>query len=113
MQVTTRQKGDVFVLDLDGNLIAGGSAIALRDSVGGLLAQGGSNIVLNMAGIRMMDSSGLGELSKAKRSALASGGDIKLLNVSAEVSRVLDMANRLGEFAIFHDETVAVASFAK
>ena len=70
-------------------------------------------IVLNMAGIRMMDSSALGELTKAKRSALASGGDIRLLNVSAGVRQVLDMAGLVGQFDIFDDEIDAITSFGK
>jgi anti-sigma B factor antagonist len=113
MLFTTHSRDGVTVAELSGRLTVGDGAPVLRDQVKGLLARGVQSIVLDFAGLQMMDSSGLGELSAAKRSAQSAGGNVKLLNVSSELRRVLQVAGILGAFEIFDDEASAVASFRR
>ena len=111
VQFRTRQRDGVTIADLSGRLTAGAGAVLLRNQVRSLLDGGVRSIILNLAGIQLMDSSGLGELVSAKRAAQAVGGGIRLLNVGAGVRRVMEMARLLGEFEIHNSETKAVASF--
>ena len=111
MRITTRRSEDVVIADLTGSLIAGTDATAFRSRISGLIDAGTSTIVLDLSGLDMMDSSGLGELVRVKREAKAVGGEIVLLNLGGEVRRVLDLARATSGFAIYDDEIDAVSSF--
>ena len=107
---TTRVKDDVSIVDLDGKLIAG-DAIVLYNAVQGLTGRGVSKILINMDGVDLMDSSGLGELVRTGKLAASSGATIKLLNIGRDVRRTLEIAGFLRLFETFDSESVAVASF--
>lgn len=111
MQFTTRQREGVTIADLSGRLTAGGGDLVFRNHVRGLIDGGVRSILLNMEGIDMMDSSGVGELTSAQKTSQSAGGTIKLLNVGSGVRRVLEMANILSLFEVFDNEPTAVASF--
>jgi stage II sporulation protein AA (anti-sigma F factor antagonist) len=111
MEFTTRQEKDVTIADLSGRLTAGAGDVVLRAQCQALLDRGVRSLVLNLAGIHMMDSSGLGELTAAKKAMRVAGGRLTLLNVGPEVRRVLEAANLLGAFEVYADEAAAVASF--
>ena len=107
---TTRVKDDVSIVDLDGKLIAT-DAVALYDAVQGLTARGISKILINMDGLDLMDSSGLGELGRAAKLAASRGAALKLSNPGREVRRTLEAAGYLRLFETYDNETTAVASF--
>ena len=111
MEFTTRQKKDVTIADLSGRLTVGAGDVVLRTQCQALLDRGVRSLVLNLAGIQMMDSSGLGELVAAKKAIQAAGGRLTLLHVGAEIRRVLEAAKLLGAFEVYPDEASAVASF--
>ncbi len=85
----------------------------LRNRFRGLPDRRIRSIILNLAGLQLMDSLGLGELVAAKRAAQAVGGRVTLLNVGMEVGRTLEMARLLGEFEVYDDERSTVASFQR
>ena len=105
-----RVKDDVSIVDLDGKLIAG-DAVALYNTVQGLTSKGVTAILINLDGVDLMDSSGLGELTRSGKLAASMGAALKLANPSREVRRTLDAAGLLGVFEAFDSEPVAVASF--
>ncbi len=107
---TTRVKDNVSIIDLDGKLIAG-DAFVIYDAVQGLTSKGVSAILINLDGVDMMDSSGLGELVRTGKLAASKGATLKLTNLGREVRRTLELAGSLGLFEIFDSESVAVASF--
>ncbi len=112
MAVTIRTKGGVTIVDLDGRLTAGGE-IALYKTVQGLLDRGVTQILLDMAGIDLMDSSGLGELVRAEKAARSKGTALKLMQVAAGVGRTLSLAQLSGTFETFSSEADALASFRR
>jgi anti-sigma B factor antagonist len=62
LSINQRQAGDVAILDLNGEVRIGDSATALRGAIRELVAAGNKKILLNLAGVRYIDSSGIGEL---------------------------------------------------
>jgi anti-anti-sigma factor len=107
---TTRVKDNVSIVDLDGKLIAG-DAVVLYNTVQALTSSGVSSILLNLDGLDLMDSSGLGELTRSGKLAASKGATLKLANPSREVRRTLEAAGLLGVFESFDSESLAVASF--
>ncbi|MEM1207153.1 MAG: STAS domain-containing protein [Acidobacteriota bacterium] len=111
MRIKTRTEEDVILLDLEGRLNIGEGDVMLREEVNDALAAGHKKLLLNLQGVRAMDSSGLGELIRAKTSAEAAGATIKLLHVEDKVQEVLDMTRLIGVFDTYNDEIDAFASF--
>ena len=62
LDVKERQAGDVTILDLTGEVRIGEGSVALRDSIRNLADQGKKKVLLNLAGVKYIDSSGIGEL---------------------------------------------------
>jgi anti-sigma B factor antagonist len=111
MRINTRQKKDVAVVELIGDMQIGAGDVDFRRTIQQLLAQGSRNILIDMAGLRSMDSSGLGELVRSRATAATAGATIKLLHVEDEVHRILKMTQLIGVFETFDDEIDAIQSF--
>lgn len=79
MKVESRSVKGVLVLDCSGRLTQDGGAAMLRDSVRSALSQGQKQILLNLANVNYVDSSGLGELVSAYTTVRNQGGNLKLL----------------------------------
>ena len=69
MEITERCVNDVIVLDLQGNLIGGPEAVSLNDAINRFLDQNSLKLVINLASVERVNSSGLGILIKALESA--------------------------------------------
>jgi anti-sigma B factor antagonist len=112
MEVTRRQTGDVVILDLDGKLTIGKGDVVLRGAFVDELDVGQKNIIVNLEKVKVIDSSGLGELIRCKVTASEKGADVKLLHVNLKARKLITMAQLVGVFDMFDDETVAVSSFS-
>ena len=120
MGCTTRQSDDVTILDLTGRLSLGeavafgpGSGLILSETVKELAKKGKKNILLNLAGITYVDSSGVGQLVGAMTSARNQAVSLKLLRPNTQVLNLLKMSKLDTVFDIFEDEAAAVASFTR
>jgi anti-sigma B factor antagonist len=110
-KVTTRQLGDATVLDIVGRIALMDGSAQLRDAIGVLMEQGKKRIVLNLAGVDFVDSSGLGELVRTHASVRSHGGQLKLLNPSKHVHDLLRMTKLDRVLEIEPDEASALNSF--
>jgi anti-sigma B factor antagonist len=120
MQYTTRQSDDVTILDLTGRLSLGeavafgpGSGLVLSETVRELAKKGQKNVLLNLAGVTYVDSSGVGQLVGALTSAGRQGVSLKLLRPNRQVLNLLKMSKLDTVFDISEDEATAVASFTR
>jgi anti-sigma B factor antagonist len=113
MKFTTRQVDGVTILDLSGRITLGEGSVTLRDAVKDVLAKGSKNILLNLANVDYIDSSGLGELVSAYTTVKNQGGELKLLSLTAKVHDLLQITKLYTVFDIKDDETSAVGSFAR
>jgi len=111
MKVTQRQRDGVTILDLKGKITIGAGDLALRNAVLEALDGGATKILLNLADVSTIDSSGIGELVSAFTTVTNRGGKLKLLNLPSKVSDVLQITQLITVFDVFDDEGTAVASF--
>jgi len=112
MEITKRTKGDVAILDLSGKLTIGRGDVKLREDLVAELDSGSRKLIINLDGVKTIDSSGLGELIRCKVTAAANEADVKLLNVNLKARKLLTMARLVGVFEMFDNEEMAVQSFA-
>ena len=111
MKIEKKKEEGVVILRLIGRLVIGDGDVQLRQEVRDALEDGEKKILLDLKGVKSMDSSGLGELISCKASANRENAVIKLVHVEDKVQEVLDMTRLIGVFDNFNDEIDAVASF--
>ena len=110
LQITRREREGVIILDLKGRLVAGEEAAALREQVKAV-ATGPVNIILDLAAVDYIDSTGLGGLVICFTTARKAGGSIKLLNLTRRNIELLVLTKLETVFEVFVDEQDAVNSF--
>jgi anti-sigma B factor antagonist len=110
LHMTRREREGVIILDCKGRLVAGEEATILRDSVKEL-ATGPVNVILNLAGIDYIDSTGLGGMVICYTTVRKAGGMIKLLNLTRRNIELLVLTKLETVFEVFNDEQDAVNSF--
>jgi anti-sigma B factor antagonist len=103
--------GDVIVLHLQGPITLGEGTRKLRALIQEKLQAGKKNIVLNLAEVYYIDSSGLGELVAAYTTTNRNGGKLKLMKLSPRVKDLAQLTKVYQIFEIFNDEDSAVRSF--
>jgi anti-sigma B factor antagonist len=111
MKATSRQVNGVTIVDLNGRITLGEGSAMLRDIVRDLVSKGQKSIVLNLAAVSYIDSSGIGELVSAYTTVRNNGGELKLLNLTKKVHDLLQITKLYTVFDIKDDETAAVAAF--
>jgi anti-sigma B factor antagonist len=111
-KAVSREVGDVAVIDMDGRITLGEGSELLRELIGKNLGSGHKKIVMNLAGINYIDSTGLGELVAGYRQVKSQGGELKLLNLNKKVSDLLQITRLYAVFDIHNNEAQAVASFS-
>jgi anti-sigma B factor antagonist len=111
LKVETREVAHVIILDVKGRIVLGDEIGVLRDAVRGLVADGKKKIILNLADVDYIDSSGVGELVGCFTTVRNAGGELKLLKLSQKVQDVLYVTKLYTVFDIREDEFTAVKSF--
>jgi len=112
MKISERCVRGVAVVDLAGKLTLTDGPGMVKDVVTRLVSRGQQQIVLNLAGISYIDSSGLGELVACYLTAVRRGGIIKLANAGPRVLDVLVLTRLLTIFEVHTSEESAIMSFA-
>jgi anti-sigma B factor antagonist len=111
-KVSTRQVGEVTVIDLEGRITLVDGSNLLRDELRHLISTNRRKILLNFAEVSYMDSSGLGQVVAGFTTVKNQGGQLKLLNVGKRIKDLLNMARIASIFEMFDDESAAIMTFA-
>ena len=111
MTITTREVGHVTIVDINGRITLGEETGKLRDTVRQLIAADKKKIVLNLAKVDYIDSSGVGELVSGYTAVKNAGGELKLLSLTKKVQDVVNVTKLYTVFDIKDDEFSAVKSF--
>jgi anti-sigma B factor antagonist len=111
LKIDTREVAHVTILDVTGRIVLGDEIGDLRDAVRALVADGKKKIILNLAGVDYIDSSGVGELVSSYTTVRNAGGELKLLNLTQKVQDVLYVTKLYTVFDVREDEFTAVKSF--
>ncbi len=111
MKTKIRKADNVTILDLKGKITIGTGDVMLRDHINKVLEQGERNILLNMADVNYIDSSGMGELISGYTSVTKRGGKLKLLNLPAKIRDLLQITQLITVFEVYDNEYEAVSSF--
>lgn len=111
LEIQQRDREGVLILDLNGRLTVGDECSKFRDRMNQVIAAGGRNIILNMAQVDYVDSTGLGALVMYYTTLQRDGGKVKLLNLTRRSIELLVMTKLTTIFEVFNDEQNAINSF--
>jgi anti-sigma B factor antagonist len=112
VKLTTRQVGDVTVIDAVGRITLGDGASTFRDTIRDLANNGNKKLLLNLGEVSYIDSSGIGEMVSGFTTISNQGGSLKLLNLTKRVKDLLQITKLYTVFEVFEDEAAAVRSYA-
>jgi len=110
MEIQQETINHVDVLILKGRLDAS-SAKDFREKVGLLSKENRVNLVIDMAGVDFIDSSGLGSLVSSLRTVNKQGGDIKISALQDQVRSVFELTRLHRIFGIYDSNRDAAMSF--
>jgi anti-sigma B factor antagonist len=111
MHIEQRSVGDVTIIDLRGKLAAPEGDELLRDKVRSLVQQDVKKIIINLADVPYVDSSGLGGMVGTLTTVTKQGGKLKLLNVTKRINDLLVITKLIQVFEVYDNEKEALGSF--
>ena len=111
LDIQQREHEGIAILDLKGRITMGEEAGALRAKVALLTSAGSINIIVNLAHVDYIDSTGLGAMVMCSTTVRKAGGNLKLENLNRRNIELLVMTKLATVFDLFTDEQDAVNSF--
>ena len=111
MKIKTSEKYDAVVVELKGNVMGGPDAQEFQDLLHNLLDEGKKNVVVNLAAVKFMNSSGLGMLISGFTTMKNGGGSLKLANATEKINSLLVITQLITIFENFDSIDEAVLSF--
>ena len=111
MEIRLREREGIRIADLEGALVLGGATSTFRDTLNELLRSSSTRVILNLAGVDYIDSTGLGLLVVCATDFRKAGGDIKLVNLAPRHMELLVVTKLETVFETFDNEQDAVNSF--
>lgn len=112
MKIKERILGDVAILELSGKLMGGPpESEEFKDKIYSLIDRGIKNVVVDMAEVKRMNSSGLGILISALTSLKNKGGNLKLAAVDELMEGILVMTKLNTIFEMYETAEGAAKSF--
>jgi anti-sigma B factor antagonist len=111
MEISKKKTNDLCILELNGSLTLGDRSQVFRQTVEQALRDGDRKFIFNFGGIRMMDSSGLGELLAIKRIVANQNGMMKFCKLNDQLSSLIRISHLREVFEIYRSEQQAIDSY--
>ncbi|MCH7494868.1 MAG: STAS domain-containing protein [Candidatus Marinimicrobia bacterium] len=113
MHIKEKIEGDVAILSLSGKMMGGPETQELQTHVKGLLNDKLTKVVVDLAKVKWMNSSGLGALMGSLTSMRNADGDLRIANVTEKVKSLLMITQLMTIFKTYESVDRAVASYIK
>ncbi|MFB3922702.1 MAG: STAS domain-containing protein [Terriglobia bacterium] len=111
LTINTQEKQGAVVMTLNGRFVSGEECEAFRTKIKGFLANNQTRIVLDLAEVVRVDSTGIGASVEAVILTARAGGQLKLTRVPRLIRNILSTHRLLQAFEIYDTEDAALASF--
>ena len=113
LRMTEQELESITAVAMTGEIVLGEESNAFREKIAGLLTAGKKRIVLNVANVTYIDSTGVGALVASFHSACSHGATLKLANLGSRFHEILQMTRLLTVFDTYDSEAAAIESFTK
>ena len=105
--------GDVTIIEAAGRITLGENVEILRDQIHQLAAKGRTKVLMNLAEVTYIDSSGIGEMVSSFTTLSNLGGSLKLLKLTKRIRDLLQITKLYTVFDVHEEEAHALRSFAE
>lgn len=112
LQIEERDVDDVTVMALTGQITLDDGDLLFRRHVHALLDRGRRKILVDLAGVTVIDSSGVGMMAAKLKTVREKGGDLKLVRLTSRNSHLLGLLKLKTVFDVHDDEAAALKSFS-
>jgi len=112
MRVQQRIVGDIFIVEIIGQILGGGGDVRLKEMISSVKEQGYTRVVVDLGNVTYIDIAGLGGLVRAYATTAKAGGTLKLMRPTTRLRHLLTITKLVAVFDIYDDEHAALASFA-
>jgi anti-sigma B factor antagonist len=113
LRVEERLAGDVTILVLAGEMLLDDGDLVFRRLIHEQVEKGRIKILVDLAGVTYIDSSGVGMMAAKLKTVRDSGGDIRLMHLTTRGQRLLSLLKLRSAFETFEDEALALRSFER
>src|SRR6187200_1422689 len=111
LRIDEQRINDVTLLVLTGEILLDDGDLAFRRCIHDLIDRGRLKILVDLAAVTYIDSSGVGMMAAMLKTVRKHGGDIRLMRLNTRGQRLLSVAKLHSTFELFTDETMALVSF--
>ena len=111
LRILTRKSGNVTILDVLGRIVIGVNSDAFRAELRKLAGSTPCDVLINLAEVTQVDSSGISALVQSLVTLKRGGGSLKILNPTKYVSEVLEITGLTQSLPAYTNEADALASF--
>lgn len=109
--ITTEKSGSIEIVTLATDTINALVSDGIRKEVTEMFENGTSKMVIDLNGIKYIDSSGFGCLLAITRSAKNNYAQVKFCNIHPDVNKILKILHLHTVFSIFPTREECIASF--
>lgn len=111
MKIKTDEKYEAVVIQLKGNVMGGDDTKDFNDILHKYIDEGKLNIVVDLAEVKFMNSSGLGMMIGGLTTMKKANGNLKLARVTDKIESLLIITKLITIFEFFESVDEAVKSF--
>jgi anti-sigma B factor antagonist len=111
LDIQERDVDDVTIMTLTGQITLDDGDLLFRRHVHALLDRGRTKILADLAGVTIIDSSGVGMMAAKLKTVREKGGDLKLLRLTHRNQHLLGLLKLRTVFDVHEDEAAALKSF--
>jgi anti-anti-sigma factor len=113
IQIAARKSGPITILDVRGRIVIGDSSDSFRAELRRLAESAPCDVLVNLAGVTQVDSSGISALVQSFVTLKRDGGSLKIVNPAGSVREVLELTGLIKCLPTYTDEAIALASFRR
>lgn len=111
MNMTETVLEEGLIIRLEGELMGGEEAKPFQDRIYEAIREGKTHVVVDMSGVKWMNSSGLGTLMGGLTTLRSSDGDLKLACLSDRVRRPIEITKLNQVLQIYESVDAAIKSY--
>lgn len=108
--ISARESGNITIVDLRGRITIGAGSDSFQAEMR-RLAEPPRNVLVNLAEVTQVDSTGINVLVQSYVTLKRRGGNLKILHATGYVQEVLEVTHLSQCLPIYTDEAEALASF--
>src|SRR5881394_1816212 len=98
MDIQQRQSGLIAILELSGRLTVNDRPGMLKEAVVNAVDAGARHVLLDLSGVRYIDSTRLGEIIASHVTVSRRGGHLRLVGTPDRITELLTLAGLAGVF---------------